>query len=242
MAEEDVALAAIRIKADGIEVLDIVDSKYKNLGSTMAKGKARAEGNAEAMEKLRKISEKSAKSTQNNSVKNIESLMIMEAATSATNQLISARYKEIDSKLASGEITDEEAEKLRKEVKQQEKYSSALEKTIAMLRFYKVAQYAAAAAQTVFTKATQGGTAAIKLQTAAMLKNPFIRFAVLVLGLTYTIAKLNREFGFLSDQLQALDRKLDPVTRKFEAILDSIESITGFDIQNNKIFEAFLVE
>ena len=242
MAEEDVALLAVKIKADGIEVLDVVDSKYKNLGSTMAKGKKRAEGNAEAMEKLRKISEKSAKSTQNNSVKNIESLMIMEAATSATNQLISARYKEIDSKLASGEITDEEAEKLRKEVKQQEKYSSALEKTIAMLRFYKVAQYAAAAAQTVFTKATQGGTAAIKLQTAAMLKNPFIRFAVLVLGLTYTIAKLNREFGFLSDQLQALDRKLDPVTRKFEAILDSIESITGFDIQNNRIFEAFLVE
>ena len=236
MAEEDVALAAIRIKAAGIEVLDIVDSKYKNLGSTMAKGKKRAEGNAEAMEKLRKISEKSAKSTQNNSVKNIESLMIMEAATSATNQLISARYKEIDSKLASGEITDEEAEKLRKEVKQQEKYSSALEKTIAMLRFYKVAQYAAAAAQTVFTKATQGGTAAIKLQTAALLKNPFIRFAVLVLGLTYTIAKLNREFGFLSDQLQALDRKLDPVTRKFEAILDSIESIKGFEIQNNRIF------
>jgi hypothetical protein len=194
------------------------------------------------MDKLRAASEKSAKSTQNNSVKNIESLMIMEAATSATNQLISARYKEIDSKLASGEITDEEAEKMRKEVKQQEKYSSALEKTIAMLRFYKVAQYAAAAAQTVFTKATQGGTAAIKLQTAAMLKNPFIRFAVLVLGLTYTIAKLNREFGFLSDQLMALDRKLDPVTRKFEAILDSIESITGFDIQNNKIFEAFLVE
>ena len=242
MAEEDVALLAVRIKADGIEVLDVVDSKYKNLGSTMAKGKKRAEGNAEAMEKLRKISEKSAKSTQNNSVKNIESLMIMEAATSATNQLISARYKEIDSKLASGEITDEEAEKLRKEVKQQEKYSSALEKTIAMLRFYKVAQYAAAAAQTVFTKATQGGTAAIKLQTAAMLKNPFIRFAVLVIGLTYTIAKLNREFGFLSDQLLALDRKLDPITRKFEAILDAIETITGFDIQNNKIFEAFLVE
>jgi hypothetical protein len=242
MAEEDVALLAVRIKADGIEVLDVVDTKYTKLGATMQKGKARTEGHAEAMDKLRKASEKSAKSTQNNSVKNIESLMIMEAATSATNQLISARYKEIDSKLASGEITDEEAEKLRKEVKQQEKYSSALEKTIAMLRFYKVAQYAAAAAQTVFTKATQGGTAAIKLQTAAMLKNPFIRFAVLVLGLTYTIAKLNREFGFLSDQLMALDRKLDPVTRKFEAILDSIESITGFDIQNNKIFEAFLVE
>ena len=36
MAEEDVALLAVRIKADGIEVLDVVDSKYKNLGSLMA--------------------------------------------------------------------------------------------------------------------------------------------------------------------------------------------------------------
>ena len=242
MAEEDVALAAIRIKADGIEVLDIVDSKYKNLGSTMAKGKKRAEGNAEAMEKLRKISEKSAKSTQNNSVKNIESLMIMEAATSATNQLISARYKEIDSKLASGEITAEEAEELRKSVKQQEKYSSALEKTIAMLRFYKVAQYAAAAAQTVFTKATQGGTAAIKLQTAAMLKNPFIRFAVVVIGVALALAHAGREIESFNDKLMALDRKLQPVTSKFEALIEGIETITGFDIQNNRIFEAFLVE
>jgi|TARA_R100000479_G_scaffold3393_1_gene1733 hypothetical protein len=242
MAEEDVALLAVRIKADGIEVLDVVDTKYTKLGATMQKGKARTEGHAEAMDKLRKASEKSAKSTQNNSVKNIESLMIMEAATSATNQLISARYKEIDSKLASGEITEEEAEKLRKEVKQQEKYSSALEKTIAMLRFYKVAQYAAAAAQTVFTKATQGGTAAIKLQTAAMLKNPFIKFAVLVLGAALALAHAGREIESFNDKLMALDRKLDPVTRKFEALIEGIEAITGFDIQNNRIFEAFLVE
>ena len=239
MAEEDIMLTTLKVTAKGVQVLDVVDAKYKNLGTTMAKGKARTEGHAEAMKKLRQASEKSAKSTQNNSVKNIESLMIMEAATSATNQLISARYKEIDSKLASGEITAEEAEELRKSVKQQEKYSSALEKTIAMLRFYKVAQYAAAAAQTVFTKATQGGTAAIKLQTAAMLKNPFIRFAVLVLGVTYTIAKLNREFGFLSDQLQALDRKLDPVTRKFEAILDSIEAIQDLTYKTTKYLRHF---
>jgi hypothetical protein len=242
MAEEDVALAAIRIKADGIEVIDVVDTKYTKLGATMQKGKARTEGHAEAMDKLRAASEKSAKSTQNNSVKNIESLMIMEAATSATNQLISARYKEIDSKLASGEITDEEAEKMRKEVKQQEKYSSALEKTIAMLRFYKVAQYAAAAAQTVFTKATQGGTTAIKLQTAAMMKHPFFRFAAVVIGLALALAYAGREIQSFNDQLKELDRKLQPVTSKFEALINGIETITGFDIQNNRIFEAFLVE
>jgi hypothetical protein len=241
MAEEDVALAAIRIKADGIEVIDVVDTKYTKLGATMQKGKARTEGHAEAMDKLRAASEKSAKSTQNNSVKNIESLMIMEAATSATNQLISARYKEIDSKLASGEITDEEAEKMRKEVKQQEKYSSALEKTIAMLRFYKVAQYAAAAAQTVFTKATQGGTTAIKLP-AAMMKHPFFRFAAVVIGLALALAYAGREIQSFNDQLKELDRKLQPVTSKFEALINGIETITGFDIQNNRIFEAFLVE
>tara|TARA_R100000278_G_scaffold15158_1_gene15694 strand:- start:256 stop:984 length:729 start_codon:yes stop_codon:yes gene_type:complete len=242
MAEEDVALAAIRIKADGIEVLDIVDSKYKNLGSTMAKGKKRAEGNAEAMEKLRKISEKSAKSTQNNSVKNIESLMIMEAATSATNQLISARYKEIDSKLASGEITAEEAEELRKSVKQQEKYSSALEKTIAMLRFYKVAQYAAAAAVNVYTAATIKNTKAVAANTAALLANPFVFVTLGLVGLAMVLKGASKEFGLLADQLEFVGEKLKPVTESIDALVEGLDTVIGTDIANNKIFEALITE
>ncbi len=215
MAEEDVALAAIRIKADGIEVLDIVDSKYKNLGSTMAKGKKRAEGNAEAMEKLRQASEKSAKSTQNNSVKNIESLMIMEAATSATNQLISARYKEIDSKLASGEITAEEAEELRN---------------------------AAAAAVNVYTAATIKNTKAVAANTAALLANPFVFVTLGLVGLAMVLKGASKEFGLLADQLEFVGEKLKPVTESIDALVEGLDTVIGTDIANNKIFEALITE
>ena len=242
MAEEDVALLAVKIKADGIEVLDVVDSKYKNLGTTLAKGKARTEGAAEAMEKLRKISEKSAKSTQNNSVKNIESLMIMEAATSGINQLISARYKDIDAQLASGEITQEEAEELRKSVKQQERYSSSLEKTIAVMRLYKVAQFAAAAAVNVYTAATMKNTKAILLNTAALLANPFVLFAMTLVSVGLILKGVSKEFGFLSDQMEALGRVMKPVTDGFESFVEIIDAIVGTDIQNNRLFEAIITE
>ena len=51
-----------------------------------------------------------------------------------------------------------------------------------------------------------------------------------------------REIESFNDKLMALDGKLQPVTSKFEALIEGIETITGFDIQNNRIFEAFLVE
>ena len=75
-----------------------------------------------------------------------------------------------------------------------------------------------------------------------MLKNPLIRFTVVVFSVAAAIAYANREFGFLSDQIEELDRRLEPVTRRFEALIEGIESITGFDIQNNRIFEALLTE
>tara|TARA_R100000664_G_C2690518_1_gene94826 strand:- start:233 stop:739 length:507 start_codon:yes stop_codon:yes gene_type:complete len=168
--------------------------------------------------------------------------MIMEAATSATNQLISARYKEIDSKLASGEITAEEAEELRKSVKQQEKYSSALEKTIAMLRFYKVAQFAAAAAVNVYTAATIKNTKAVAANTAVLLANPFVFVTLGLVGLAMILKGVSKEFGFLADQLEFVGEKLKPVTESIDALVEGLDTVIGTDIANNKIFEALITE
>tara|TARA_R110002074_G_scaffold401889_1_gene602117 strand:+ start:433 stop:1161 length:729 start_codon:yes stop_codon:yes gene_type:complete len=242
MAEEDIALATIRTKAEGIEIIDVVDAKYEKLGKTFAKGEKRAEGTEQALKDLQKQLDKNSKSTADASVKNIESLMIMEAATSGINQLISARYKEIDSQLASGKITQEEAEQLRKNVKQQEKYSSTLEKSIAIMRLYKVAQFMMAAAQSAFTAATVGGTAAVKLNTKALLANPVIRFVVIWLSLTAALVAVNREFGFLQKQLDAVEEKLRPITNSIDRLIEGIETVTGFDIQNNRLFGALLTE
>ena len=242
MAEEDVLLLSARIKADGIEVLDVIDTKYEKLGKTLQKGKARTEGHAEALEKLRKAQQQTSQSTQENSVKNIESLMIMEAATSGINQLISARYKDIDAQLASGEITQEEAEELRKSVKEQERYSSSLEKTIGIMRLYKVAQFAAAAAVNVFRAATLKNTKAILLNTAALLANPFVMFAMTLIGVGLILKGVSKEFGFLSDQMEALGRIMKPVTDGFESFVEVLDAIIGTDIQNNRLFEAIITE
>ena len=240
MAEEDVFLLSARVKADGVEVLDIIDTKYEKLGKTLQKGKARTEGHAEAMEKLRKASEKNTKTTTDSSVKNIESLMIMEAATSGLNQLISARYKDIDAQLASGEITQEEAEELRKSVKQQEKYSSTLERTIGILRLVKVAQFAAVAAMNLYTAATWKNTKAVATNTLVMLANPWVMATLALVGLGVALKGASKEFGFLSDQMEALGETFKPVTESIESMAEALDSIIGTDIANNKMFEALI--
>ena len=204
MAEEDLQLSVLKLTADGVEVIDVVDAKFTKLGSTMAKGKARAEGSEKALKELQKQMEKNTKTTTDNSVKNIESLMVLEAATSGINQLISARYKEIDAQLASGEITQEEAEELRKSVKQQERYSSTLERTIGILRLVKVAQFAAAAAVNLYTAATLKNTKAVLINTAAMLANPFVLVTVGLLSLAVMLKGASQEFGIFSDQMEAV--------------------------------------
>ena len=240
MAEEDVFLLSARVKADGVEVLDIIDTKYEKLGKTLQKGKARTEGHAEAMKKLRKASEKNTKATTDSSVKNIESLMIMEAATSGLNQLISARYKDIDAQLASGEITQEEAEELRKAVKQQEKYSSTLERTIGILRLVKVAQFAAVAAMNLYTAATWKNTKAVAKNTLVMLANPWVLATMALVGLGVALKGASQEFGILSDQMEAIGEKFKPVTESIESMVEALDAIIGTDIANNKIFEALI--
>jgi polyhydroxyalkanoate synthesis regulator phasin len=240
MAEADVMLTAMKFTAEGIEVIEVVDTKYEKLGKTFAKGKKRAEGTKEALGKLNKQIEKNTKTTENSSVKNIESLMIMEAATSGLNQLISARYKDIDAQLASGEITQEEAEELRKSVKQQEKYSSTLERTIGILRLVKVAQFAAVAAMNLYTAATWKNTKAVATNTLVMLANPWVMATLALVGLGVALKGASKEFGFLSDQMEALGETFKPVTESIESMAEALDSIIGTDIANNKMFEALI--
>jgi hypothetical protein len=240
MAEEDVLLLSARMTAEGFEVLEVIDAKYEKLGKTFAKGKKRAEGTEEALGKLNKQIEKNTKTTENSSVKNIESLMIMEAATSGLNQLISARYKDIDAQFASGEITQEEAEELRKAVKQQEKYSSSLERTIGILRLVKVAQFAAVAAMNLYTAATWKNTKAVATNTLVMLANPWVLATLALVNLGLALKVASKEFGFLSDQMEALGETFKPVTESIESMVEALDSIIGTDIANNKIFEALI--
>ena len=121
MAESDIMLVSIKLDADGaIQKTEILDTKFKSLGASMQKGKTRTEGMTEAQEKFTKATTRSTKSTVESNVATIGKLAAFEAATSGLNQLISAQYKRIDAALAEGKIDEEEAERQRKKIKQQE--------------------------------------------------------------------------------------------------------------------------
>jgi len=235
MAEADVPLAAIRIKADGIEVLDVVDTKYTKLGATMQKGKARTEGHTEAMNKLRKKKKKSAKSTMNNNVQTIAKLQVMEAATSGLNQLISAQYKRIDADLAAGKITAEEAEERRKAIKQQEKYTGILESAIAISRLYTVAQVVGAAVTAKLTTATNANTAAVAANNAVVKASPWFKFLTIGLAIIGVLMAMEAKFNGVTRGIQRLNKELEKVIDAFNTFkkLDDID-LAGFGGRNRR--------
>lgn len=227
-------LSVIKIKADGIEVLDVVDTKYKNLGSTMAKGKTRTEGHAKAMQDLQTISEKNARSTMNDNVQTIAKLQVMEAATSGLNQLISAQYKRIDADLASGKITAEEAEERRKAIKQQEKYTGILESAIAISRLYTVAQVIGTAVMTKATAATNLNTKAVVANNAALAMNPYVRFAIIAMTVVAALAAMELKFNGVSRAIEGVRKQIEKVTDAFATFRDMGDTDWGFGTSSSK--------
>ena len=242
MAETDIMLTALRFTADGIEILDVVDTKYTKLGATMAKGSERAEGQAEAMERLQKVSEKSAKSTTANSVKNIEFLAVTEAVTSAANQLVSSQYKRIDAELAAGEITEEQAAKERQRWKARETFNASLEKWIALIRLAKVAQIGYTAAIAASTTVTKANTKAVIANTAALLKNPYVILAITIMALVIWLAKLAEEGKVLAKQFDWLAEKTQGLNDSLMGFLELVEDIIGVEFTESSWFDALTYE
>ena len=216
MAEADKMLIAVEFDASGaIKDATVLDTKFDKLGNTLRKGEKRAEGAAAAQKKLDKSIQGTTKSTTDNNVATIAKLQVMEAATSGLNQLISAQYKRIDADLAAGKITAEEAEELRKKVKQHEKLTGILETGIAMARLYTVAQVIGTAVMHKSTAATELNTKAVAKNNAVVATNPWIAIAV---GLASVIAMLyifERETGKITDGVRALNKELKDLVQFF---------------------------
>jgi len=229
MAESDMMLSVIKIKADGIQIIDVVDTKYEKLGTTMAKGKKRTEGHAKAMKDLQTISDKNAKSTMNDNVQTIAKLQVMEAATSGLNQLISAQYKRIDADLAAGEITAEEADERRKAIKQQEKYTGILESAIAISRLYTVAQVIGAAVTAKFTTATNVNTKAVAANNAVLAMNPYVRFAMIAMTVVAALALMELKFDGVTRAIERTKKAIEKITGAFSSLKDMGNVSMGFD-------------
>jgi hypothetical protein len=221
MAEEDVMLVAIRMDAKGaIKDADVLDTKFDKLGNTLRKGKARTEGMEKAQKKLNESIKQSTDTTVKSNVAFIGKLAAFEAITSATNQLISAQYKRIDADLAAGKISQEEAEELRKNVKQYEKYTGLLETGIALARFGTVIQMAYNAALAMTAKNTDRATLSTTAFNFALKQNPIILIiSSIVLLLGYMIA-MEKIFGKTTKTIDAVTESFRKLREMWSSLLE----------------------
>lgn len=230
MAERDVMLLAVEMDAKGaIKDTQILDNNFKSLSQTFRKGN-------QETQKLETVMAKQVKTTKDSTLANIDlsaaylkTLAGLDALTSGLNQGISAQYKMIDAKLASGEIDEEEAEKQRKKWKAREKHTARLESAIAVMRLATVAHMAYTAVVGMTTTATTASTAAVTANTVAWYMNPmFWAIAGIVAGLAIFIVSL----ALLMEKFKVLDKIMAGVNAQGEKFMnwvnDAKESLEGF--------------
>ena len=210
MAEEDLMLLVIKTDAKGaITETRILDDNFKNLSTTFRKGTQETEKLNTVMAKQVDVSKKDANAQTARNTSYISGLAAMEAVTSATNQLISAQYKRIDAALAEGKITAEEAEKQRKAIKRQEKYTGLLETTIAVMRLATVGHMIYTSVVGMSSTAIVANTKAVAANTLALLANPlFWAIAGIVVGLgmmVYALVKLAQHFKLLERSMEGVN-------------------------------------
>ena len=198
MAERDVMLLAVEMDAKGaITQTEILDRKFESLSKTFRKG-------TQETIKLDRVMAKQVKTTKDAKLANIDlsatylkTLAGLDALTSGLNQGISAQYKMIDAKLASGEIDEEEAEKQRKIWKAREIHTARLE---------------------------SASTAAVTANTAAWYMNPmFWAIAGIVGGLALFILSL----AALMDKFRTLETIMAKVNEQGEKFMGWVEKATG---------------
>tara|TARA_R110000744_G_scaffold352963_4_gene459243 strand:- start:438 stop:1190 length:753 start_codon:yes stop_codon:yes gene_type:complete len=231
MAENQVMLVAIEMDAKGaIQSTEVLDAKFTSLGATFAKGQKRAEGAAAGQKKLNKQIKTGTKSTTEANVANISFLAATEAITSATNQYISSKYKSIDADLASGKITQEEAEQKRNAVKQQEKYTGALERGIAIVRFGTAAGMIFNAVQGMTIAGLKAQTISVLTLNGALYANPIVLVVVAAVALAAILIVLEQKFGLVTKGVDEANRQFEKLMNWVDGARDSIMGL-GDDIQ-----------
>lgn len=245
MAERDIMSVAITFEADGaIRKAKVLDTNFKSLGDSMRKGAERTKGLEEAQKKLDAALGKTQDTTVKNNVAFIGKLAAFEAITSATNQLISAQYKRIDADLAAGKITQEEAEQLRKNVKQYEKYTGMLETGIALARFGTVVQMAYNAVMATTDKTTKAATLSTRAFNFALKQNPIVLIiTTLVALIAYLIAlekifyKTSKSIDVVTDSLKKLQELWSwflGAANPFDNLIES-EAMVGRNRMNSQM-------
>ena len=238
MAEADKVLLVVEADAKGaIKDFEVLDAQYTSLGATFAKGEKRAKGAADAHKKLNKQIKTGTKNTTESTVAGIGFLQATEAITSATNQYISGKYKAIDADLASGKITQEEAEQKRNATKQQEKYTGALERGIAVVRFGTAVGMIFNAVQNMTIAGLKKQTIAVLALNGALLDNPILLVVVAAVALAAILIVLEQKFGLVT---KGIDAANDAFDKLMDMVNGAKDAIFGLDDAAREFVEGCL--
>ena len=220
MAESDVMLVSIRMDAKGaITDTQILDKNFKSLSQTFRKGTQDTEKLTTVMAKKVKVTKQDKMATVNLNTAYLKSLAGMDALTSGLNQGISAQYKMIDAKLASGAIDEEEAERKRKIWKAREIHTARLESAIALMRLAVVVHMVYTGVIGMTTTATTANTAAVTANTVAWYANPmFWAIAGIVVAIVAFVAVL----AMLMANFKVLEKGIKAVNDQWAKFFDFI--------------------
>lgn len=228
MAEEDVLLVAVRMDADGaISDTQILDTKFKNLSTTFRNSKKPIADVEKHQKKLNKAIKEGKKTTDDANVSNISAMLALEGLTSGMNQYISSQYKRIEADLAAGEISQEEAEAKRKEVKQQELYTSALEKYIAIARIVVATDALMTAMKMSNVRATIAQIKAHRVLNFVLRQNPLVKL-IIVIGLAIAIyKKFGDEIHRLKDGFVLFGKVIKEIVDLFGNLLSTTTALAS---------------
>tara|TARA_R100000995_G_C3482764_1_gene125076 strand:+ start:1809 stop:2564 length:756 start_codon:yes stop_codon:yes gene_type:complete len=228
MAEEDVLLVAVKMDADGaITDTEVLDNKFKNLSTTFRNSKEPIEGVEQSQKKLNKAIKEGQKPANDANVANISAMLALEGLTSGLNQMISARYKQIDADLAAGKLTQEQAEQKRKEIKQQEFLTGSLEQYIAIARLALATQALVTAARGIDVGATIAQIKANTVLNFVLKQNPIVRIVLIVLALAAAFYVLESRLGLLTTTFRLFSMALAEIRDIFMSIVDLIQGFTS---------------
>lgn len=228
MAEEDVLLVAVKMDADGaISDTQILDTKFKNLSTTFRNSKKPIEDVEKQQKKLNKALKEGQKATTDANVANISTMLALEGMTSGLNQFISSKYKRIEADLAAGKISQEEAEAQRKQVKQQELYTSTLEKYIAIGRIVAATDALMTAMKMSNVRATIAQIKANRILNFVLRQNPLVKLIIVITAAVLIYKKFGDEIHRLKDGFVMFGKVIKEIVELFGKLLGTTTALAS---------------
>ena len=228
MAEEDVLLVAVRMDAKGaIKDTELLDNKFKNLSTTFRNSKEPMVGAEQSQKKLNKALKEGQKAATDANVANISTMLALEGMTSGLNQFISSKYKRIEADLAAGKISQEEAEAQRKQVKQQELYTSTLEKYIAIGRIVAATDALMTAMKMSNVKATIAQIKANRTLNFVLSQNPLVKAIIVITAAVLIYKKFGDEIHRLKDGFIMFGKVIKEIVELFGTLLGTTTALAS---------------